>query len=94
MREEWRNKKDVEPALTASAKVWNDYHAGSKGLTGDPRLEQLKKYGRRLNALTPVCVAEPRLWASVILSRLADGELLPFGVVLTAHTALGIKEPT
>lgn len=77
MREAWRNEKDKEPSMTADAKVWNDCHAGTKGLTGDARLEQMKKYGRRLNAIAPVAVAEPRLWASVILSRVAEGEILP-----------------
>jgi hypothetical protein len=81
-----------EPVLTGHAKQWNDHHCQTKGLTGQERKLKLLAYAKRIRNQTPVAIAEPRLWASVIKTRIADGELLPAICLKLANDALNIIE--
>ena len=91
-REHQRQLSESEKALTEQAKTYNDYHAGTKGLKGSERIAALTAYRKRLGSMVRVIDTEPRAWASAILSRIADGEIVSPIVEKYAKEALNITE--
>ena len=85
---------DHNPVLTQYAKEWNDLNAGTKGLTGDARKEQMVRFAKHIHNSTPVAVAEPRLWAAKILTDIADGVLVSDIARRMANEVLGVKNET
>jgi hypothetical protein len=93
--EQWARERkqylaEQEREVTAHAKAYNDLHAGTKGLTGQARMRALAAYRKRLASQVRVIDAEPRAWAAKIISRIADGELMPALVEKMAREAWGV----
>jgi hypothetical protein len=96
-REEWlrehrKQMAEQEKAITEQARIYNDYHAGVKGLTGEARKAALAAYRKRLGTQPRVVDSEPRLWASKILSNAGHGEVISPLVLAMAKEALNLKE--
>ena len=86
-------KKDKNPWLTEQAQRWNKFHGGVPvELRGEERREALKAYRVRLASMVRTNDAEPKAWACAILSRIADGEIVPAIAERMAKEALNVKE--
>lgn len=90
MRERERVIAEQEKAITEQARLYNDYHAGTKGLTGQARMEGLAAYRKRLATSPRVVDNEPFLWAYAILTRIGDGEIVsPLAEKMAREVAKG-----
>lgn len=96
-RQEWerehkRQIAESEKVLTEQARYYNDRNVGTKGLQGVARRQVLGAFVKRLRTETKAIDREPRLWASKILSDIANGEIISPLVEKFAKEALNITE--